>query len=137
MRPLALINAVTGRSLTAEDAAAIGLRVITMERLFNVREGLRRKDDVLPDRLTVDPAPDGPGKGQRVPVDALLDDGYAAMGWDADGVPTAETLARWAWRKWRLKAAGTPVRVVFGGALRLVLGQAEATVAWPAAPCRK
>jgi aldehyde:ferredoxin oxidoreductase len=92
--PLALINAVTGRSLAAEDAATIGLRVITMERLFNVREGLRRKDDVLPDRLTVDPAPDGPGQGLTVPVAALLDDGYAAMGWDADGVPTGETLAR-------------------------------------------
>jgi aldehyde:ferredoxin oxidoreductase len=92
--PVGLINAITGRSLTAEEAATIGLRIITMERLFNVREGLRRKDDVLPDRLTVEPAPEGPGQGQRVPVQALLDDGYVAMGWDADGVPTAETLAR-------------------------------------------
>lgn len=92
--PVALVNAARGIDMTLADAEALGFRVLTLERLFNVREGLRRKDDVLPDRLTMEPAPEGPGRGQTVPVQDLLDDGYRAMGWNADGVPLPETVER-------------------------------------------
>jgi aldehyde:ferredoxin oxidoreductase len=88
-----IINRITGKDNTVEDSRKIGFRVLTLERLFNLREGLTRKDDYLPQRLTEDPLPDGPGKGCVVPMDELLDEGYEAMGWDINtGRPLKETL---------------------------------------------
>ena len=64
------------------------LRVITQERLFNVREGLRRKDDTLPERLLREPLPDGPNKGSTVPLEALKDVIYPVLGWNlSTGIP--------------------------------------------------
>jgi aldehyde:ferredoxin oxidoreductase len=42
-----------------------------------------------------EPVPDGPNQGHRITrqeVDILLDEYYAMRGWDANGIPTAETL---------------------------------------------
>jgi aldehyde:ferredoxin oxidoreductase len=72
-----------------------GERVMCQERLFNVREGLSRKDDVLPDRLLKEPKPDGPTKGVVVPLEELKDSFYKAMGYDpATGNPTEAVLKR-------------------------------------------
>ncbi|GAB3412632.1 aldehyde ferredoxin oxidoreductase family protein [Haloparvum alkalitolerans] len=73
-----------------------GERIWTLVRLFNVREGADRDDDALPDALR-EPIADGPAAGSRIDPEgfaALLDAYYAARGWGADGVPTAETLDR-------------------------------------------
>ncbi len=87
----ALFSALTGREFTIAEVLKIGERVQTMERLFNAREGLTRDDDRLPARLTEEPKPDGPGKGSVVPLEALKDDYYQAMGWDvATGLPGRE-----------------------------------------------
>jgi len=87
------VNAITGKNCTLEELRKIGFRVVTLERMFNVREGLSRKDDYLPKRLTEQPLPDGPNRGCVVPMDELLDEGYRAMGWDKDtGVPLRETI---------------------------------------------
>ena len=72
-----------------------GERVMCKERLFNMREGLTRKDDTLPDRLLKEPKPDGPTKGAVVPLEELKDKFYAAMGYDmTTGNPSAEVLKR-------------------------------------------
>ncbi len=72
-----------------------GERVMCQERLFNVREGLSRKDDVLPDRLLKEPKPDGPTKGVVVPLEELKDSFYKAMGYDpATGNPTEAVLKK-------------------------------------------
>ncbi|MGD0237962.1 MAG: aldehyde ferredoxin oxidoreductase C-terminal domain-containing protein, partial [Syntrophorhabdales bacterium] len=72
-----------------------GERVMCQERLFNVREGLSRKDDVLPYRLLKEPKPDGPTKGVVVPLEQLKDSFYKAMGYDpATGNPTEAVLKR-------------------------------------------
>ena len=39
-----------------------------------------------------EPVPDGPSKGEIVHLKRLLDDYYAVMGWDPEGVPTAAKL---------------------------------------------
>lgn len=73
-----------------------GERIWTLVRLFNVREGADRDDDALPEALR-EPIADGPAAGSRIDpegFDALLDAYYAARGWGADGIPTAETLDR-------------------------------------------
>src|SRR5207244_10137363 len=45
-----LINAVTGWKLSLADVERIGERIWNLERAFNVREGVRRSQDVLPYR---------------------------------------------------------------------------------------
>jgi aldehyde:ferredoxin oxidoreductase len=65
------------------------------ERLFNMREGITEKDDTLPARLLEEPKPDGPTKGEVVPLKELKKDYYAAMGYDlATGNPPEALLAR-------------------------------------------
>jgi aldehyde:ferredoxin oxidoreductase len=92
----AMVRAVTGWDLTADELERVGERIVNLERLFNVREGVRRRDDVLPWRVMHEPIPDGPSAGMYCPpaeLDAMLDEYYGLRGWDADGVPTAERLA--------------------------------------------
>lgn len=88
-----MLNALTGKERSLDDYKKIGFRILTLERMFNVREGFTRVDDYLPKRLTHEPLPDGPNAGRVVPMDEILDEGYQAMGWDkGTGIPLQETL---------------------------------------------
>jgi len=88
-----LYSAVTGRVLSAEDVMHIGERIVNLERAFNVREGLTRKDDTLPKRFLEESLPDGPAKGQTVKLEPMLDEYYQLRGWEKDtGFPTREKL---------------------------------------------
>ena len=90
-----MVNAVTGWSMTVDELERVGERIINLERLFNVREGVRRAADVLPWRVMHEPIPDGPSAGAYCPPDelgAMLDEYYGLRGWDAQGVPTSERL---------------------------------------------
>jgi aldehyde:ferredoxin oxidoreductase len=90
-----LVSAVTGWPMDAAELETIGERIVNLERMFNVREGVRRADDVLPWKVMHEPIPDGPSAGMYCPPEELagmLDAYYALRGWDADGVPTRERL---------------------------------------------
>ena len=90
------MEAVTGYPFTPE-LLEIGERIYSLERMILNREGIRRVDDMLPERIFKAAIPSGPCKGQtltREQYDQMLDEYYAARGWDADGVVTAETKAR-------------------------------------------
>ena len=65
-----------------------------MEKLFNLEAGLGKDDDVLPKRLTEEPATRGPAKGKVSGVPEMLPEYYEIRGWDADGNPKAETRER-------------------------------------------
>jgi aldehyde:ferredoxin oxidoreductase len=94
---LRLLNAVTGCDLTLDDLERIGERIVTLERAFNCREGMSRKDDTLPYRVAHEPIPEGPAKGKYFPVEKLepaLDYYYSLRGWDKEGIPTPDTLKR-------------------------------------------
>ena len=69
-----------------------GERVWNLERLFNLKAGLSRKDDTLPARMLNDPVPSGFAKGGVVELDVLLPQYYELRGWDKDGVPTKGKL---------------------------------------------
>ena len=91
-----MINAITGWNLSLEEVERIGERIWNLERAFNVREGVRRSQDVLPYRVMHEPVPDGMHKGMYCPpeeLDAMLDAYYALRGWSSDGIPTPEKLA--------------------------------------------
>ena len=89
---LSLYRAVTGIALEEEEALRIAERINNLERLFNVREGLTRKNDTLPRRLLKEAMPTGPSKGNTVPLDQMLDEYYELMGWDSNGIPVPERL---------------------------------------------
>jgi len=93
---LMLCNAATGFGYSLDELKQVGARVWTIERLFNLREGVSKKDDTLPERMFTLPIPEGPSKGavvNKADFDRELDAYYDAWGWTRDGIPTKETLA--------------------------------------------
>jgi aldehyde:ferredoxin oxidoreductase len=88
------LSSAVGETYTPEDLLEAGERIWTLERLFNVREGMRRESDTLPERLLREPLEEGASRGRLPDLEAMLDAYYGIRGWDADGVPTDETLAR-------------------------------------------
>ena len=92
-----LLGAVTGWRPTTAELTAVGERIINLERIFNVREGISRKDDTLPYRVTSEEIPQGPHKGHRIlpeKLEELLDSYYEKRGWDENGIPGKERLER-------------------------------------------
>jgi len=90
-----MINAATGWDLDLAELERIGERICNLERAFNVREGISRKDDTLPWRVQHEPIPDGPSKGAFCPPEELnrmLDEYYELRGWSKDGIPSPERL---------------------------------------------
>ncbi|MHC1605051.1 MAG: aldehyde ferredoxin oxidoreductase family protein [Candidatus Methanofastidiosia archaeon] len=89
------VNDVTGWNLTLDDLTEISHRIYTLERAFNCREGISRKDDKLPWRFMNEPIPSGPLKGMYCPqeeLDTMLDRYYELRGWDKNGIPTKKKL---------------------------------------------
>ena len=83
-----LVNAAAGTDYTEEGLREVIRRVITLERRFNLREGLTKQDDTLPPRLLNEPLPDGMAEGKKVEgLDMMLSEYYAIRGWDENGVP--------------------------------------------------
>ena len=74
----------------------IGERVLTLERIFNIREGMLREEDTLPSRMLKEAIPDGPSKGftiTRSELEEMLKEYYELHGWDlVTGIPKRETL---------------------------------------------
>ena len=97
LTPARLVNLVrlaTGWELDLSELLMAGERIFNLCRLFNVREGVRRSHDTVPPRLGV-PFAEGASSGETVSAEdlsAMLDEYYALRGWDADGVPSTETL---------------------------------------------
>jgi aldehyde:ferredoxin oxidoreductase len=90
----AMYNTATGENLSVDDWLLTGDRIWNLERLFNNRAGLSRKDDTLPPRMTREPLTGGAVQGQVVELAPMLEEYYRLRGWDEDGNPMAETLAR-------------------------------------------
>jgi aldehyde:ferredoxin oxidoreductase len=87
-----LLTAVTGRNYSMSDLNQIGERIVTLERLYNLREGLSAADDTLPRRLLEESTFKGMSGG--VPLHKMLPEYYAIRGWDTSGVPTDKTIKR-------------------------------------------
>lgn len=85
---------VTGVTISEGELMLIGKGITDLERLFNVREGIKREDDTLPTRVMTEPMPEGPNRGQttsRKQLNEMLDEYYRARGWDRiTGTPTKE-----------------------------------------------
>jgi aldehyde:ferredoxin oxidoreductase len=91
-----VIETVTGYNFTPR-LMEIGKRIYTFERMILNREGIRRNDDRMPERTVSEAVPSGPIKGKtltREQYETMLDDYYQVRGWDADGVPTKDTVEK-------------------------------------------
>ncbi|MEM0359087.1 MAG: aldehyde ferredoxin oxidoreductase family protein [Candidatus Hadarchaeales archaeon] len=89
------LSAVTGWEMDEGEVDRIGERIWTLQRMFNVREGISRKDDTLPERFFTEPLPDGFSQGQvldRKTFEEMLDTYYRMVGWDENGIPREEKI---------------------------------------------
>lgn len=105
------LAAMWGKPVTGADLLAVGERIVNLERMYNVREGLGRADDHLPKRFTEEVAEiytfdkdteTGEMHRSEKPVrqgiihdfESMLDRYYDLRGWTRSGMPTPETLQR-------------------------------------------
>lgn len=91
---LAMVNAACDSEWDMQRMRQTGERIWNLERQFNLRAGLSKKDDTLPKRILQEPADAGVGKGLVSRLPEMLPAYYALRGWDAEGVPQAHTLQR-------------------------------------------
>ncbi len=91
-----VLNAVTGWSLNQKKAQEIGLRVVNLMKVYNLRAGIGRDKDAPSERYGSTPV-DGPAAGISIKPDLerMLRLYYSEMGWDPEtSKPLPETLRR-------------------------------------------
>jgi len=108
-----LLNAATGLSarpilneevstrpiledIVIDGNGKVGERIYNLTRLFNMREGFKRKDDYLPPRFFEEALPEGKSKGRPISLEEfnkMLDEYYKLRGWDKEGTPTGQKLS--------------------------------------------
>ena len=88
------VDAACEGGWSPESMLEAGERIWNLERKFNLDAGLSKADDTLPKRLLKDAAKTGPAKGMVNRLDEMLPAYYEARGWDAEGIPTKETISR-------------------------------------------
>ncbi len=92
---LEVVNAATGWNMSLKEFLEIGAKGWDIPRAFNIREGLTREHDTLPQRI-MRPLPDGDFKGKEIPremLDKMIEDFYELRGWDRkSGIPTERRL---------------------------------------------
>lgn len=92
-----VLEDITGLELTPK-LMEIGERIWNIERMILVREGIERKDDYIAERTMTEPLK-GKGDAARKVLtpelyNTMLDEYYRERGWDSNGIPTKERLAK-------------------------------------------
>ncbi|MBU0993334.1 MAG: aldehyde ferredoxin oxidoreductase family protein [Proteobacteria bacterium] len=87
------LKQATGMKMNFGRFLRAGARGYNMEKLFNLREGITKKDDKLAKRFTDEPLLKG-NKDSVVQLDKMLPVYYKLRGWDENGVPTKSTLKK-------------------------------------------
>ena len=92
-----MLSAVTGWSVTRDELLETAERIITLKKLFNLREGWTRAEDTLPPRFLTEPLTEGATAGATLSqgdLDAMIASYYAARGWTAEGaIPREKATA--------------------------------------------
>ncbi len=90
---LDLVNAACGYEWSLGDLLRCGERAWNLKRLINLKLGLTRENDRLPQPL-LRAYQDGGAQGYVIPFDEMMVAYYAARGWDAlSGKPVPEKLS--------------------------------------------
>ncbi|MGH0036573.1 MAG: aldehyde ferredoxin oxidoreductase family protein [Myxococcota bacterium] len=83
---------ITGTPFSGGHLQEIGARIFNLERMYNLREGKSPAEDTLPPRLLHESTFKHLDSGHPLP--ALLPRYYKIRGWDAEGIPTPQTLEK-------------------------------------------
>ena len=87
------VKLVTGFKMSIGQFLKVGERGYNVERMINIRQGLKGSDDTLPKRLTKElQRSDDPES--KVKLDKMLKAYYKTRGWTYDGVPTKARLKK-------------------------------------------
>jgi aldehyde:ferredoxin oxidoreductase len=89
-----ILAAVTGWDTGIPELLLVAERILTVARLFNLKQGLTAADDALPERY-YQPKTDGALSDKpldRAKMEKAKSYYYTLMGWDAQGVPLAEKV---------------------------------------------
>ncbi|TGE35372.1 aldehyde:ferredoxin oxidoreductase [Desulfosporosinus fructosivorans] len=87
------IKSVTGFKTTIGSFIKTGERGYNLERIINLRQGLKGSDDTLPKRLTSELQRVN-DTDSKVKLPEMLKDYYKIRGWDEQGVPTKSRLQK-------------------------------------------
>jgi aldehyde:ferredoxin oxidoreductase len=91
-----MLSALTGWEIDGWELLKVGERVTNLQRLFNMREGFGRNDDLIPERVRKIPSFGIYKDEQRCAIkdyEGMLNEYYEARGWDLiTGKPSKDKL---------------------------------------------
>lgn len=87
-----LLYGAIGWKPSLDELMTIGERIVNLMRMFNVRRGISRKDDTLPQRILTQKRGSGGAADSLPPLEPMLDEYYAFRRWSEQGIPTDEKL---------------------------------------------
>lgn len=91
------LSAITGLEWTEEGFSKTGARIFTLEKMFNYREGFRRRDDSIPKKFFKNEFTYGDHKGAIVKREDFvndLDKYYESRNWDKETSRPANDVLR-------------------------------------------
>lgn len=83
-------SAMVGVPFTMDDVLVAGERIYNLERHYNNLAGFREGSDYLPKRFLEEPSTMPGSEGHVCELDLMLDEYYAARGWENGVVPEAK-----------------------------------------------
>lgn len=89
---LQCLNLVTGWDMDLPELLRAGERATNVKRMYNVRLGLTRKDDTLPQRILTEKFAEGGAAGYVPNLEMMLDEYYEFRQWSNDGIPLPAKL---------------------------------------------
>ena len=91
-----MLTQATGLQTSTEDIMKASERIFNLTRIYNMHEGLTRREDSVPARCFVDQVPSGPTKGISLNPEQFnqaLEKFYELSGWDKEtGTPLSSKL---------------------------------------------
>lgn len=90
-----IYHLATGKSVNPVEFRKKGEAINNLIRVYNLREGLRKDDDMLPPRMYSEPLKFGASQGQNIDIQKfmkMLEEYYRLRGWSHQGSPLSKKL---------------------------------------------
>ncbi|HJZ93033.1 MAG TPA: aldehyde ferredoxin oxidoreductase family protein [Gemmataceae bacterium] len=103
-----LLGRVTGWDVTGDELRETSRRIVTLKKLFNIREGWTPAEDTLPKRMLSEGLPSAAGPGASLPAKRLREmvaAYYRERGWDERGDVPARQIDELGLSEWRTAEA--------------------------------
>jgi aldehyde:ferredoxin oxidoreductase len=100
-----LLHRVTGWVVTGDELRQTARRILTLKKMFNIREGWTAAEDTLPKRMLSEGLPPAAGPGARLPAERLREmvaAYYRERGWDEWGHVPERQIADLGLSEWRI-----------------------------------